>query len=300
MFSDALPYTMWDSMELDPNSGGSGAGRTSGQPSAPSGFQQRDAVAQKERDDLMKLKASIGGSEGPMPMQAPPSVGAQPLARGTPMAAAPPPPPRTMDVDITDVDVDVSRNLPTKTADIGDYRNTSDLTYILIAVLIIDVLVIFMVRYLPEIFGAPINRWYDLFGLNAVIADVMIIVIGFMVARHIWVLWFKDKYSGGKWSALKFTGLTVAVQLVHDLLFYFGVIAQVPRGHNMMMDVFKDYAVSGGWKILGADAAMMVGSAGIAMLLKSLPSYHVAAAAALTVYSLPYILYTKNQFSVLK
>ncbi len=292
MFSDALPYTMWDSMELEP-----GVARTSGQPSAPTGFQQRDAVAQKERDDLMKLKASIGGGEAPMPMQPGPSL--QPMARaplGQPTAR----PPQTMDVDVTDVDVDVSRNLPSKTADIGDYRNTSDLTYILIAVLIIDVLVIFMVRYLPEIFGAPINRWYDLFGLNAVIADVMIIVIGFMVARHIWVLWFKDKYSAGKWSALKFTGLTVVVQLVHDLLFYFGVILQVPRGKNLMMDVFKDYAASGGWKILGADAAMMVGSAGIAMLLKSLPSYHVAAVAAFTVYSLPYILYTKNQFSVLK
>jgi hypothetical protein len=286
MFSDALPYTMWDSMELDP-----GAARTSGQPSAPSGFQQRDAVAAKEREDLMKLKASMG-QEGPMPMPPAPQVGS---------TAVPPPPPRTMDVDITDTEVDLgSRKLPSKTADIGDYRNVGDLTYILIAVLIVDVIVIFAVRYLPEIFGAPINRWYDLFGLNAVIADVMIIVIGFMVARHLWILFVQPKYSPGKWSALKFTGLTVAVQLVHDLLFYFGVILQVPRGHNMMMDVFRQYAESGGWKILGADAAMMVGSAGIAMLLKSLPMYHVAAVAALTVYSLPYILYTKNQFSVLK
>jgi len=280
MFGDGgLAYSMWDAEELD-----IGAVRTSGQPNAPPGFQDRDGAAAKQQADLMKLKqGGSGQSNGPVPMPPAPSV-----------AAAPPPPPKTMDVDITDTQVDLGpRLLPDKPADIGDYQRVSDLVYIFVAVLLVDVLVIFACRYAPEIFGSVVNKWYDLFGLNAVIADVMIIMIGFMVARHVWGLWFKNKYSAGKWSPMKFTGLVVAVQLIHDLLFYYGVILPIPRGHNAMMDVFKDYAASGGWKILGADAAMMVGSAGLAMLFKSLPGHMVASVFALTSYALPYILYTK-------
>ena len=271
MFSDGgLSYSMWDADD----------GQTSGAPAAPPGFQGRDAVASQQQADLQKLKQ---GGSGPVPMPPAPSV-----------AQAPPPPPKTMDVDITDTQVDLgSRLLPEKPADIGDYNRVSDLVYIFVAVLLVDVLVIFACRYAPEIFGSIINKWYDLFGLNAVIADVMIIVIGFMVARHVWGLWFKNKYSGGKWSPMKFTGLLVVVQMIHDLMFYYGVILPVPRGHNAMIDVFKDYAASGGWKILGADAGMMVLSAGLAMLFKSLPGYAVASVFALTSYALPYILYKK-------
>ena len=273
MFGDGgLAYSMWDADD----------GQTSGAPAAPPGFQGRDAVASQQQADLLKLKQ---GGSGPVPMPPAPSV-----------AAAPPPPPPTksIDVDITDTQVDLgSRLLPEKPADIGDYQRVSDLVYIFVAVLLVDVLVIFACRYAPEIFGSIINKWYDLFGLNAVIADVMIIVIGFMVARHVWGLWFKNKYSGGKWSPLKFTGLLVVVQMIHDLMFYYGVILPVPRGHNAMIDVFKDYAASGGWKILGADAGMMVLSAGLAMLFKSLPGHIVASTFALTSYALPYILYKK-------
>jgi hypothetical protein len=64
-----------------------------------------------------------------------------------------------------------------------------------------------------------------------------------------------------------------------------------------MIDVFKDYS-TGGPKILAGDAAMMVASAGIAMLLKAQPMHIVASTAALVTYTLPYILYTKNQYSV--
>lgn len=278
MFGDVgLAYSMWDADD----------GQTSGAPAAPAGFQGRDAVASQQQADLMKLKGGQGQNSGPVPMPPTPSV-----------AQAPPPqlpPVKSIEVDITDTEVDLgSRLLPEKPADIGDYNRVSDLVYIFVAVLLVDVLVIFACRYAPEIFGSVINKWYDLFGLNAVIADVMIIVIGFMVTRHVWGMWFKDKYAGGKWSPLKFTGLLIAVQMIHDLMFYFGILKQVPIGHNAMIDVMRQYAESGGWKILGADAGMMVLSAGLAMLFKSLPGHIVASTFALTSYALPYILYKKT------
>ena len=166
------------------------------------------------------------------------------------------------------------------------------MTYILLAVLAVDVIVIFLVRFFPEIFGSSLNRWYDLFGLSAVLADVFIIVIGIAIARYIYTLWVKGKFAEGKWSPAYFTGTVVVTQLVHDLLFYYGVITQVPRGHNMMIDIFKDYA-SGGPKILVGDAAMMVSSSVIAIILKGLSPHLVASFGLLVAYTLPYILYTK-------
>lgn len=182
--------------------------------------------------------------------------------------------------------------------DISNYKNVSDLWYIFIAVLAIDVFVIFLTRFYPEVFGRSLNRWYDLFGLNAVLADVLIIVLGFFIARYIYTWWVAPKVGG--WNQWIFTGVLVATQLVHDVLFYIGVINTVPKGHNLMMDVFKDYAASGGAKILVGDALMMAGSGFLAMTLKTWPTHIVAGFGTLVAYALPYILYTRNIFTVLR
>lgn len=181
---------------------------------------------------------------------------------------------------------------------ISNYNSNWDLVYIFIAVLAIDVFVIFLARFYPEIFGRNLNRWYDLFGLNAVIADVLIIFIGFIIARYVYTWWISKKVGG--WNSLAFTGTVVATQLVHDILFYLGVIKPIPRGHNLMIDLFKDYSEGAGAKILVGDAAMMIGSSFLAMNLKTLPGHAVAAFASVVTYALPYILYTRNMFTVLR
>jgi len=86
------------------------------------------------------------------------------------------------------------------------------LPQILIAVLIVDIAVIFLVRYFPQTFGKPINDWYDQFGLSAVMADVLVIVLGILIAQYI-VRWT------GTSSLPVFLATVVAVQLIHDLLF---------------------------------------------------------------------------------
>ena len=189
---------------------------------------------------------------------------------------------------------------PVKAADISNPSNVSDFFYILLAVLFVDVLVIFLTRFYPELFGRNLNRWYDLFGLNAVIADVLVIVLGFVIARYLYKYVIAPKFLNNRWSPLAFTGTVVGTQLLHDLFFYFAVIQNVPRGNNMMIDVFKDYAAGAGGKILMGDAFMMVGSTLLAIVLKSQRTDLVAAFGFLTAYALPYILYTRNQFTVLR
>jgi hypothetical protein len=194
-------------------------------------------------------------------------------------------------------DIDIGEPKGSSQPDISNYKQVYDLVYIIIAVLIVDVAVIFLTKYSPEMFGPVLNKWYDIFGLNAVIADILIIVIGFIIARYVYTEYIKKNYADGKWSPYKFVGTLVGVQLIHDLLFYYGVITQLPRGHNSMIDIFKDYSAAGPI-VIGGNAVLMTVSAGIAMLLKSQPAHIVASVGILTTYALPYILYTKNQFSV--
>lgn len=265
MMSDSLPFTPYDSMEYE----------TVQQQEAPKGFVSRDQASDMQQKDLQAMKKSGMEMREQTPMQERPNM------------ASPP----STSVDLGEK-VDMSAN-----QDISNYKNVYDLVYIILAVLIVDVLVIFLVRYSPEMFGQVLNRWYDVFGLNAVIADVLIIVLGFMVSRYIYTEYIRKQYAEGKWNPLKFIGTLVGVQVVHDLLFYFGVVNQLPRGQNSMIDMFKDYAAAGP-KVIAGDTAMMVLSAGIAMLLKKQPGHIVSFLGVLTTYALPYILNTKNQYSV--
>lgn len=147
---------------------------------------------------------------------------------------------------------------------------------------------IFLVRFMPQIFGRPINQWYDNFGLAAVISDVTIIAIGIAIARYIYSAFFMKEEG---WNLIYFIGLAVIIQIIHDMAFAFGIVAKIPRGHNSMIDVFKTY-VEGGPKIILTDALMIGGSIGIAAALKKLDYHYTASFSLVTLYSLSYILYT--------
>ena len=172
--------------------------------------------------------------------------------------------------------------------DISLVSDVSDWWVILLGILFIDTVIILAARYLPQIFGTNLNIWYDKFGLSAVLADVLIIALGFAIARYIYTFFFRDVIG---WSPLYFLILLVLVQVIHDILFYLLVIVPIPRGENAMMDVFKDYS-KGGAKIIAGDAGLMIGSALTAMILKSLPPNVAAEFGLLVLYTLPYALYT--------
>jgi hypothetical protein len=175
--------------------------------------------------------------------------------------------------------------------DLSNYKNIYDLVIIFFAILTVDVAVLFLTRYFPDIFGETLNVWYDRFGLNAVLSDVLVILLGFVVARYLYTWFIKPKYG---WKPLWFMGLLVVTQIVHDLLFYFGVIEPLPEGHNQMIDVFKRYSEAGS-KIIAGDAVLMISSALVAFAYQSIPTHAFAGASALVSYALPYILYTSHE-----
>jgi hypothetical protein len=143
----------------------------------------------------------------------------------------------------------------------------------------------FAVIVLSKVF--PLTKslatWYADFGLNAVAMDVLVIVLGIALAKFLFPAA----------TGLALIGVAVAIQLVHDILFY-GIILVVPPGQNLVMDLFKRYAAEGSWKILVADAAMVAASVyGMETLDAVLTDDQVVWTGLLGLYSLLYILYTK-------
>lgn len=167
-------------------------------------------------------------------------------------------------------------------------NSVSDIVKLFFAVLSLDTSVLFLNRYI-DVGGKSLNKWYDKFGLVAVLSDVTIIVIGFLIANYIYPFIF------GTYSLFLFLGVVVAVQAIHDVLFYFFVIKPFPKGHNQLMDVFKEYAAENGGKIIVGDAGLMLGSAAFMEIYKRLSPMNASALAVFTTYCLTYILYTRRQ-----
>jgi hypothetical protein len=205
-------------------------------------------------------------------------------------------PPVDQSAQANNVQVPEPSAKPSKWEDISDYGEMTDFIYIVIAVLLVDVLLLFLIRFFPGFFGKSINVWYNRFKLNAVIADVGIIVIGFALARYIYSEYIYPTYD---WNALYFTLTTVVTQILHDIGFYFGVVKPIPAGHNAMIDIFKVYGEEVGVKGIATDSAMMILSSGLAMLLKSAPAHVTGLVGMIGLYIVPYLLETRNQYSVI-
>jgi hypothetical protein len=167
-------------------------------------------------------------------------------------------------------------------------NSVSDIVKLFFAVLSLDTSVLFLNRYI-DVGGKSLNKWYDKFGLVAVLSDVTIIMIGFLIAN------FAFPFIFSTYSIFSFLALVVAVQAIHDIIFYFFIIKPFPKGQNQLMDVFKEYAAENGSKIILGDAGLMLGSAAFMEVYKRLSPLNASALGVFTVYCLTYILYTKRQ-----
>ena len=105
--------------------------------------------------------------------------------------------------------------------DISDYYNNYDILLLFFAIFFVDVVVLFLVRYFPDFFGKALNDWYTDFKFTAILSDVLIILLGFIIARYVYTTWIKPHYG---WNPLLFLALLVGIQIVHDILFYLAII----------------------------------------------------------------------------
>ena len=166
---------------------------------------------------------------------------------------------------------------------IADFNNINDYLPLFNAVLITDLFVIFLLNT-RVVKSKVLRQWYSQYNLSAVIADILIILIGLIITRAIYY------YIFDSFSIIKFVILAVIIQITHDILFYI-LFNNIPRGVNKMIDTFKDYANEVSYKAIFADSGMMIMSCLIASYLVNKNTNTNIIVLILFLYLLPYLLY---------
>ena len=136
---------------------------------------------------------------------------------------------------------------------IANFSNTNDYIPLFNGVMITDLFVILLLN-MGIIKSRVLRGWYDKYNLSAVMADVLIIMIGLIIARYIY-------YSS------------------------------VPRGMNQMIDTFKDYAKDVSYKAVLSDSGMMVMAAFIGSYLANQSANTNMIVMIVSLYFLPYFIY---------
>jgi hypothetical protein len=136
--------------------------------------------------------------------------------------------------------------------DISNFNNVHDYLPILNGCVNADLIIIFLLFH--GVFKSYyLKKWYKKYQLSAVIADVLILVIGIILARFFYKFFFPSQ----GFNIIYFTGLAVIIQIIHDLLFYL-FFNSVPSGYNAMLDFFKDYAKEVGVGAILGDSFMII------------------------------------------
>ena len=127
-----------------------------------------------------------------------------------------------------------------------------------------------------------LTLWYREFGIGAVLADVLILVIGVLIASFIYPYLFSE------YNLLYFIGIVLLVQLFHDVLF--GFFINRYQGNSRILNVFKLYVKEIGYRILFIDASMMIST----VLLQKLfaMSSHNDIWTIVLVYIMPYLVFS--------
>tara|TARA_B100000575_G_scaffold289782_2_gene292205 strand:- start:414 stop:905 length:492 start_codon:yes stop_codon:yes gene_type:complete len=149
-----------------------------------------------------------------------------------------------------------------------------------------DIIIILMVYYTNIFDIVNLKKWYEKYRLSAVIADVLILVIGLIITRYIFKV-FKLKYN-----IFKFIAIVLAVQITHDFLFYL-FFSMVPRGVNNMLDLFKDYASEIGGSAIFGDSFMMVLATLLSLLFTQYSMNSNIILCICLCYLIPYVIYIK-------
>jgi hypothetical protein len=173
-----------------------------------------------------------------------------------------------------------------------DIRNSNDLyiTFIIVvAACVVDTAGLFVWKRYPR--DATISKWYDKFGLVAYIMDVSSIIIGILIAQHVYPLVTRS------WNLVLFALVAVAVQQAHDIVFaqlIQSAAGEAAADSNDVFAILREYVTQPhAWTILVADAIYMLLTVLIASALyaqKTWVSFHVL---MITLYVTGYALYMR-------
>jgi len=169
---------------------------------------------------------------------------------------------------------------------ISNFTNINNYLPILNGAILTEVIVLLLCLF-KVINNTQLNEWYKKFNITAVIADVLILVIGIILARFFYYKIFIQ------YSLLNFIILAVIIQTIHDILF--GIfIYYFPKNKSDIMDLFKKYSFGNNFKnvfvILICDAVMIVSTILFASFLNNYTLNTNIILVIVLLYLFPYLL----------
>ena len=167
-------------------------------------------------------------------------------------------------------------------SDISHFDRTKDYLPILVAALFVDLFFVVLLFH-GHIRSNSLKKWYTKYQWSALMADVLSIFIGIALTRFFYPFLF------GSFSLLKFAGLSVGIQILHDITFYY-IFSHTPHGYNAMLDFFKEYAREVGGSAIRGDSIMMVMTAVISSFLAGRGMNANIVLFAFGMYLAPYLL----------
>jgi len=176
-----------------------------------------------------------------------------------------------------------------KLGDIGNYQDIGDATAIASAT-ITGINVAAALTRGGVLGGFSLNAYFDTFGLEGILANTSLIVILFQLTRWLYTSFYA---AGGRpWSPFVFACMLIAVQTLHDLFFYYGVMKYVPSGKNEMIDALKKYSAENGSRALAGHSVFLIIVAAIAMILKEYSLLVSISLVTVSLYMLPFVIST--------
>lgn len=138
--------------------------------------------------------------------------------------------------------------------------------------------------------GISLTNYLDTFGLEAVIMHKGLLLLILQAARWIYTTYYA---SGGRpWSPFVFVCVAIAAQIVHDLLFSYGLLNGMEKGKNDILDQLQKVVRENGKLSLALHSVLCAVAAGLAMLLKESSMVVVILLALVGLYFLPLLLTT--------
>ena len=169
---------------------------------------------------------------------------------------------------------------------LSNFNNYDDYLAILNGCLLADIVILLIVYYTPYFDSKYLKLWYEKYRLSAVIADVLILLIGIIITRYIFTSYNLE------YNLISFIGITLIVQIIHDILFYI-FFKNLPLGKNKMLDLFKDYAKEVGYNAILGDSFMIIIAIIFSIYFFNKSKHFNLISLIIMVYMIPYIIYTK-------
>jgi hypothetical protein len=174
--------------------------------------------------------------------------------------------------------------------DISNYKTNSDWLPIIAATLLLEVYIVFRAMRFKST-GKLMYTWYLNFGLLAVLADVLIVLLGYVIIRYIYTIYIYPIYG---FHPLIFIATLIIIQIIHDLIYYYLIVKPISRGSNTLIDYMKDYGKEYKSSAITGDSLIFIFTTFIAMILKGAPNHISIAVILLSTYLILYSITTRR------